>query len=363
MNFDLSAWSPWAPKILRSVLTIGVAYFLGHLINRLVVPRLVRLASRTKGEWDDIVIEEVQRRVPWWSVLIGASLALEHWPTLTSDSTALSYAHKAIFALWGVSVIFAAVAITQRLLRSYSSVLSANVPVTGLTQNLFSILIWILGGLVILNGVGIEITPLLTALGVGGLAVALALQEPLGNLFAGFFMTMGGHIRVGDFIRLDDGLDGYVVDFSWRSVRIRQLGNNIVVVPNLKLSQATILNFQLPENEQSVLVQVGVDYDADLEHVERVTIEVARSVMKDVEGGVPTHEPFIRYHTFGDSSINFSVILRGQEYASKFLVTHEFIKRLHARYNAEGITIPFPQTTLSAREPMRIAQVDSTPAS
>ena len=92
----------------------------------------------------------------------------------------------------------------------------------------------ILGLLVVLNGLGLSITPMLTALGVGGLAVALALQEPLANFFAGVFLTLAGQIRSGDYVKLDSGQEGYVVDFSWRSTRLRMLANNLVVVPNSK---------------------------------------------------------------------------------------------------------------------------------
>ncbi|NQW03542.1 MAG: mechanosensitive ion channel family protein [Acidobacteria bacterium] len=345
----------WVPQLLWSLGTIAAAYLVGHLIKRFIAPRLVLLASRTKGEWDDVIIDEIQRRVPWWSLLIGAWLALGHWPALGADSTALDLAHKFLFVVAGLSVTAACVATTSRLVRLYGAILAPGLPLTGLTQNLLTIFVSIVGGLVVLRGIGVEITPMLTAMGVGGLAVALALQEPLGNLFAGFFLSMAGHIRVGDFIRLENGLDGYVVDFNWRSARIRQLANNIIIVPNLKLSQATVLNFQLPDQGLSVPVQLGVDYASDLAHVERVTTEVGREVMKEVEGGVPDHDPFILYSEFGDSSINFTVILRGREYVSQYLVKHEFIKRLHARYKTEGIEIPFPQRTLSTRGPLPIA--------
>jgi small-conductance mechanosensitive channel len=343
-----------------SATTIIVAYIVGHLISVIVAPRLVRLASRTKGEWDDVVIGEIKRRVPWWSVLVGGWLALGYWPALGANEAWLNFAHKALFALGGVSDTLMFISMASRLATVYGATVAPGVPVTGLTKNLLTIFIGLMGGLVILNGLGIEITPMLTALGVGGLAVALALQEPLGNLFAGFFLSMAGHIKVGDFVRLEDGLEGYVADFSWRSARIRQLANNIIIVPNAKLSQATVLNFHLPESELAVVVQAGVDYDCDLAHVERVTIEVATGVMKEVDGGVPAFSPFIRYHTFADSSINFSVIMRGKEFGSQFLVTHEFIKRLHARYAQEGITIPFPQRVVSTREPLPFTQVAGT---
>jgi small-conductance mechanosensitive channel len=211
-------------------------------------------------------------------------------------------------------------------------------------------LVAILGLLVILNGLGLSITPMLTALGVGGLAVALALQEPLANFFAGLFLTLAGQIRVGDYVKLDSGQEGYVVDFSWRSTRLRMLANNLIVVPNAKLAQAIVVNHQLPSQDLAVLVDVGVDYSSDLARVERIVIDVGRQVMTEVRGGVPEFEPFIRYHTFGDSSVNFTTILRAGEFVDQYLVKHEFVKRLHQRFNQEGIVIPFPIRTIAQRE-------------
>jgi small-conductance mechanosensitive channel len=97
-------------------------------------------------------------------------------------------------------------------------------------------------------------------------------------------------------------------------------------------------------------VEVGVDYSSDLIHVERVVTDVGRTVMTEVAGGVPDFDPFIRYHTFADSSVNFTVILRAQEFVDQYLVKHEFIKRLHARFAGEGIVIPFPIRTIEQRE-------------
>jgi len=128
------------------------------------------------------------------------------------------------------------------------------------------------------------------------------------------------------------------------------LPNNIVVIPNAKLADTQIINYYLPEREMSVLVDVGVSYDSDLEHVERVTIDVAKKTLADIKGGVTEFNPFIRYHTFGDFSINFTVILRVKEYVDKYQVRHEFIKRLHKRYKEEGIEIPFPITTVHLKQ-------------
>lgn len=212
--------------------------------------------------------------------------------------------------------------------------------------NITRAVVFAVGLLVLLGSLGISITPLLTALGVGGLAVALALQDTLANLFAGVHILASKTMRPGDYIRLDSGEDGYVVDINWRNTTMRQLAGNLVVIPNARFASSILVNFHQPADEMSVYVQARVSYDSDLSLVERVTVEVAREVMTEVNGGIPEHEPTIRFHTFGESSIDFSVSLRAREYLDQYLIVHEFIKRLHDRYRAEGISIPFPARTI-----------------
>lgn len=150
-------------------------------------------------------------------------------------------------------------------------------------------------------------------------------------------------IDIGDFIELPDAnISGYVEDIGWRSTKIKTLPNQIVIVPNSALAERIIVNNSLPEVEMSALVQVGVAYESDLKKVEEVTIEVARAIQKTIPGAVKTFDPFIIYHTFGDSNINFSVILRVEKFVDKYIVIHEFIKALKERYDKEGIEISYP---------------------
>jgi small-conductance mechanosensitive channel len=221
-----------------------------------------------------------------------------------------------------------------------------SVGTTTLVQHSVRVAVIIVGGLFVLSNLGISITPLLTALGIGSLAVALALQPTLSNFFAGLHLAFARPIRVGDFVELETGARGYIVDIGWRATRIRELPNNIIVIPNSRIVEMILKNYTMPEPEQSALVQIGVAYGSNMEKVERATIEVAKETLAQVEGGVRTFEPFIRYHTFGDSSINFSVILRVNQFVDQYLVTHEFLKRLKDRYDREGIEIPFPQRVL-----------------
>jgi small-conductance mechanosensitive channel len=202
------------------------------------------------------------------------------------------------------------------------------------------------GGMIILDNLGISITPILTTLGIGSLAVAIALQDTLGNFFAGLYIKADRFIEVGQYVRLQSGEEGYVDQIGWRSTRIRMLPNNMVIVPNNKIVQSIITNYDLPDPELAVLIQVGVHYDSDLQKVERVTQDVAKEILRTVPGGVPEFEPFIRYHTFNQSRIDFTVILRGRAFVDNFLIKHEFIKRLRARYREEKIVIPFPIRTV-----------------
>jgi small-conductance mechanosensitive channel len=181
---------------------------------------------------------------------------------------------------------------------------------------------------------------MLTALGVGGLAVALALQDTLANFFAGLYLTVAKHIRIGNYIKLSSGEEGYLVDIDWRASRLRQLSNNTVLVPNAKLSQSIVTNYHSPEHELGVTIEASIDHVSDLDRVERIATEVARDVMRTVQGGVPGFDPIVRFHTLGDPRIGFSVTLRAQDFVDQFLIRHEFVKRLHKRFLTEGITIP-----------------------
>jgi small-conductance mechanosensitive channel len=276
---------------------------------------------------------------------------------LTSEATLL--VGRVVFVIGAASVTLALAAIASQSIDVCGAAVAPALPISSLTRSIAWTVVAVLGLLVILNGLGLSITPMLTALGVGGLAVALALQEPLANFFAGLFLTLAGQVRVGDYVKLDSGQEGYVADFSWRSTRLRMLANNLVLVPNAKLAQAIVVNHHLPARDLAVLVEVGVDYSSDLAHVERVVSDVGREVMGHVSGGVPDFEPFIRYHTFGDSSINFTVILRAAEFTDQYLIKHEFIKRLHERFSRENIVIPFPIRTVVSRD----AAIASLPAS
>jgi small-conductance mechanosensitive channel len=331
---------PWFDIILSGAI-LCAAVLAGLFIKTIVAGYISRLAAKTSWKWDDPVIRHLRKAIILWCVLLGLYFTKEVWRTSLSENISL-FADKTLIVVFGLSVIITIANVATSLIGIYGEKVSQTMPLTNLTQNLVKILVIIIGGLMLLNALGISITPLLTTLGIGGLAVALALQDTLSNLFSGFYITVAKNIRVGDFIKLDSGEEGTVVDIGWRVTKVKLLANNIVLIPNSKLSQSTVTNYYLPEKEGAVLVQVGVHYNSNLVFVEKITCEVAKEIQQTVAGAVKTFEPFIRYHTFGDSSINFTVIMRADEFVANYLIKHEFIKRLHERYKKEGIIIPYP---------------------
>lgn len=324
--------------VLPAVVLLGVLLG-GIVLRKIIFIRLSRLAKNTASHIDDIIIEAIKTPFIIWSLMLGIYLALRI-TSLSPDIVRLSGKTLLVLGIASVTLVLANICLKTICL--YSQRIDSALPVTSLTQNISRIVIFGVGALIILNVMGISVTPVLATLGVGGLAVALALQDTLANIFAGFYTIVSKQVRLGDYIKLDSGEEGYVTDINWRTTRIKMLPNNEILVPNDKLTKAIITNYCLPDKQMAVLVNLGVHYSSDLEKVERLTCEVAKKVMKEVNGGVPNFEPFIRYHTFGESSIDFTVILRAGEFVDQYLIKHEFVKKLHKRYNEEGIVIPFP---------------------
>ena len=313
-------------------------------------------AGKSKIALDDLLVSALE--APLILCLVGVGLkvffdAVPLPPKVAKYATALLII---IFILAGYTFLDK---IFIEGLGRYSKKVHFIATSAGALKSLIRIVILGLVVLVILDRLNITITPFLASMGIGGLVIALALQDTLANFFAGLHIFGARPISVGNYIKLESGEEGYVSHIGWRNTRIRMLPNNTVIIPNSKVVNSQIINYYRPQREMAALVQVGVSYDSDLDHVERVTVEVAREVLQETSGGVKEFEPFIRYHTFDDFSINFTVILRVKEYVDKYLVTHEFVKRLHKRYKQEGIEIPFPIRTLAFKgKPQPLVESD-----
>lgn len=336
---NIASVDAWA--ISLSWLLGGIS--LGLLFEKALLWRLKALAGRTKWKGYAIIIAAFPGTAALWFILAGFYGALLGLPL---GPVYLNILNKLLLVILILSTTWFLAKVAVGFVNLYTNTTVGAFPETAILAALTKLLVLIIGLLVVLQTLGLSILPILTAFGVGGLALALALQDTLSNFFSGLQILLSRQFQVGDFIRLETGEEGHVADITWRNTIIRELPNNMIVVPNAKLAASRITNFHLPDKEVTALVPLRVSYTSDLEKVERVTLETARSVLKEIEGGVSDFEPLLRYTAFSDFGISFNVLLRVSEFTNRFLITHELIKRLHRRYAEEDIEIPFPALTL-----------------
>ena len=303
-----------------------------------------RWAEKTKTQLDDILLASIRVPSVYWCIALGL-----HFGVGISElpEKQIAFINRGIEVLIVLSAAAAAAGMAGAFFKDY--IRRSNLPIsgTGLAHGLIKGTVLTIGFLVVLSILGISITPIITALGIGGLAVALALQDTLSNLFAGIHILIEKPIRIGDFIRLETGQEGYVEDITWRTTRIRMLPNNMVIIPNSKVAQTTLTNYSLPEKKMSVLIPVSVGYSTDPDLVERVLVEEATAAAGAVPGLLGEPAPFVRLIPgFGASSLDFTLICQVGEFVDQYTVQHELRKRILARFRSEGIEIPFPQRTI-----------------
>lgn len=319
------------------------SFLTGLSIERFFNSKLLKITGKSSFKADDVIVSSFKGVILIWFSAAGAYFSLL-WAF--RDRNWMNLALKVLISITIISITIVVMRIATGLVNDYSKKAEGVLPSTTIFANLTKLLVLVVGILVMLQYLGISITPVLTALGVGGLAVALALQDTLSNIFAGIQILLSRQIKLGDYVRLETGEEGFITDISWRNTSIRMMSNNLILVPNSKLSNTIVTNHELPDREMSVLIVVGVGYSSELENVERIVCRVGSEVMEEVPGGVAGFVPLVRFHTFSDFSIDFTVILRAKTFGDQYLVKHEFIKRLHRRFNEEGIEIPFPVRTV-----------------
>jgi small-conductance mechanosensitive channel len=335
-------------KIIIPTSVALLSAFVLLVVRGIALKVLHRWAEKTETAMDDIIIKSLKTPSVYWCFAIGLYIGAE-----ISDLPAkyVFYLSKTIHIVIVFSITLAIANLSGKIFRNYVRKSNLPIPTTGLAYGILKGAIITIGFLIILSILGISITPLLTALGVGGLAVALALQDTLANLFAGIHILMEKSIRVGDFVKLETGQEGYVEDITWRTTRVRMLPNNIVVIPNSKLSQSVLTNYYLPEKRMSLLIPVGVSYSSDPETVEGLLVEEAKKAVGEIPGLLGNPEPFVRFIPgYGESSLDFTLICQVGEFVDQYLAQHELRKRIFKRFKEEGIEIPFPHRTVYLRE-------------
>jgi small-conductance mechanosensitive channel len=334
---------------MRSLVWPALAFattLLVALVARAVLERALRRRMRAPDSLAAFLKAVHGPSLLWAAVLaLGVALEASDLPRRLTDQLELAFQVALI-----LSVTLTAASIVTAFIGLASDRRALGGPVTGLAQTAARVTVIVVGALVLLSVLGIHVTPILTALGVGGLAVALALQDSLANLFAGMHLLADQPIRVGDYVKIADSIEGHVVDIGWRSTRVRMLQNTIVVVPNKRVAESVVVNYDMPEPRMSLVIPVSVSYASDPDAVERVLVEEAGRAAAEVPGLLAEPAPFARLIPgFGDSSLDFSLICQVASFVDQYVVQHELRKRILRRLRAEGIEIPYPTRVVELR--------------
>ena len=336
------------PATAASIVLISlIAAFVFH---KLLFPLIIRATRWTPTDLDSRILGAIRWPLTVGLVVLGGFLASVISFDLTEGQR--DTADKTGGLLGIVLGILAGVAVISTLLDWYLENLAhrtqkvVDVRLFPLLRRTAVAVIYGVGALLILDLLDITISPLIAGLGLGGLAVALAIQPTLANLFAGTYVMTEGVVSPGDYIELEGGVAGYVVEVSWRSTRIRTWRNNLVVVPNSRFAETIITNYSRPAPAVNVQINLGVSYDSDLDLVEKVCREVMDQVLDEVPAGVKEYGSWFGFDGFGDSNINFWLFIQASDRWGAFVMQAELVKTLHRRFKEEGIVINYPMRTL-----------------
>ena len=332
-------------------LTIVCGILLGFIFKRFVHSRLKKAAERSNWAGDDAVLEAIEPHIVVWFFLGALSISVSKIEAVQPQNTYLisilnDYAPKFLIIVLIGSITLAIGNLAVSIFDLWARDQEKGFPSTTMFTNFVRIAIYVIGILIILDALSISITPMITALGVGGIAVSLALKDTLTDVFAGLHILLSKKVQVGDFIQLDSGEMGYIQNISWRNTIMMERTNNIIHIPNTRLSSAIIKNFDSGDPSFSVKIPVGVGYSSDLDEVEKVTKKVINEIQSSMEETNNNYEPTMRFQNLGESSINLMVYFRGNRYGDQNPIIHQFIKTLHKRYSEAGIEIPFPMRTV-----------------
>ncbi|MDA1239728.1 MAG: mechanosensitive ion channel family protein [Chloroflexi bacterium] len=348
MSFiDLSR-AEWL-ELLIALAIFGVGFSIAFVARGLVRTVVSRITRSNESHLNELLARALRPPLTFLFLLVAVAVAVRSISFLEGE---LETPQRIWLALTLLMVVIA-VQRTISAILTWLSVRPTTSPDARLnSQSLplvrrgvnFSILL--IGGLIMLDAVGVQISPLLAGLGIGGLAVALALQPLLANVFASSYMLSDASVRVGDLIEIAGGPVGTVEDIGWRATRIMNFDNNMVMIPNSRLADATITNYSSSDSCSDARVDIGVAYEEDLERVEAVCRDVLTALRDAHEVAVKDADPVMRFTGFGESNIEIMMKLRAITWADSFALRHELIKRIHARFLAEGITVNYPTRRL-----------------
>ena len=352
------------PATAAGIVLIG--FIVAFLVHRLIFPLIIRFTHWTPTDLDSRLVRSLRWPVTLGILALAGYLAVSVGLDLGDDQ---GKANTVAGAAGMVVGIIAVAGLLSATIDWYLVNLASrtnhvvDLRLFPLIRRVGGVVVYGIGALLVLDVMDINISPLIAGLGLGGLAVALAIQPTLANLFAGTYVMTEGVIDTGDYIELESGVAGYVVEVGWRSTRIRTWGNNLVVVPNARFAETIITNYQQPVPAVNVYLTCGVSYDSDLDLVEKISREVMDDLLQNDDNAVKSYGAWFAFNAFGESNVDFWLFLQARDRISSFNLQSALVKNLHRRFNDEGITINYPVRTLQFPEGFNPELLGATAAS
>ena len=323
-------------------LIILVAFF---IISKAVVwiseKILLKLASKTTTKVDDLIIEHTNKPISWILFFLGLRFALLPLTIQVFLETILVrfiYSATLYFFISAVIEVFSIITEHWGKLLTARSKSTMDDHLLDLAYKTIRILLIVVGFLFILDLWGFKIGPLITGLGIGGLAVAFALQPTLANIFGGVTLILDKTISVGDTVEIDQ-YSGKILDIGIRSTKIKTWDNEVVIMSNGKLVNADIKNKTKPDLNIRVVVPFSIAYGSDVVKAKKIVM----NLIKEVDGVISDPAPWIWFTEMADSSLNLKAHFFVDDLGKKWPAVDFINTNIHAAFKKAKIEIPFPQ--------------------
>ena len=332
----------WDNDYLRFLLIVVISFIAAFVIKMITRKILKPLAKKTKTKIDDLVVKSISSIIFYFSLFFGVKIGLQHFefeePTLENVINSLLIIVIVLFFLRIIDNF------SKQWLKEWKSKTrtTADERLVPLLQKILKAVVLILAVFFILTSWNVNIAPLLTTAGIAGIALGLAVKEPIVNILGGLQLVLDKTFKVEDRIELESGETGMIQDIGLRSTKIRTFDNESIYVPNGYLANAKIKNFTQPDVSLRINVFFGVVYGSDPEKVKTVVL----SAIRKVKTVIPEPEPLVQFIKMGDFSLDFVARAWVKEYINAFVTKVELTEVIYKALGEAHIGIPFPTRTV-----------------
>ena len=332
-------------KYIHSIIILIVFYALSQALVFIFQKVLLKFAKKTKTVVDDLIVNKTNKPLSLILILIGLRLAIiPH----ALNPKILNIIQNGISTLIVVIVTYIVILIFDIIITNWGKKFAEKTEskiddeVVVLFQRFSRIFISFIGIIFVLGLWGVQVAPLLASLGIAGVAVAFALQNTLGNIFGGISLIVDRSLTVDDYIKLDDGTEGFVMDIGLRSTKVRSKDGDLIILPNGKLADSKIYNYHKPMPTTRVTVDFGVKYGSDVEKVKKLAI----NEIKNIKTILKEPAPSVIFDELGDFALKFKAFFWVSSIEKKIEAKEAAVTAIYNTLNKNKIEIPFPTRTV-----------------